>query len=237
MNKKKTTDGKVEEILNSFPGKLAKGSRGRYVFTDEQLEWIRKNVGKKYTYSNILHALGISWSPLLRALGENDPKKMEMYNERIEKKLRMNKERRQKAKAKKKKVWLWDIDEALRKSEIKRQEEEARREALKAEKEDAAISRECYKKLKDRVRTPIPFTIDEQVLRQKAYDSYYILPDGKELFTERRRCIYWDEKTKRSEKIEQEADRLKFNVIEYRRMFPNMGNRLSSCSASSDIYR
>ena len=134
------------------------------------------------------------------------------------------------------KVWQWDIDEALRKAEEAKKKRAAEKAALKAERAEDRLNRKCYEKRKDIERKPKPFSIDEQVLRQKAYDHFYILPDGEELFTDRRRCIYWDEETKRSKKVEEEADRLKFNVIEYRRMFPYMGNSLSSCEKRNEIF-
>ena len=134
------------------------------------------------------------------------------------------------------KVWQWDIDEALRKAEETKKKRAAEKAALKAERAEDRLNRKCYEKRKDIERKPKPFSIDEQVLRQKAYDRYYILPDGEELFTDRRRCIYWDEDTKRSEELERKADELKFNVIEYRRMFPDKSNSLSSCEKKNEVF-
>lgn len=134
------------------------------------------------------------------------------------------------------KVWQWDIDEKARKYEEEQRKKAECKAALKAERAEDRLNHQCYLKRKDIERKPKPYSIDEQVLRQKAYDRYYILPDGEELFTDRRRCIYWDEDTKRSEELERKADELKFNVIEYRRMFPNMGNSLSSCEKRNEIF-
>ena len=137
---------------------------------------------------------------------------------------------------KKPKVWKWDIDEKVRKYEEEQRKKAERKAALKAERAEDRLNHQCYLKRKDIERKPKPYSIDEQVLRQKAYDRYYILPDGEELFTDRRRCIYWDEDTKRSEELERKADELKFNVIEYRRMFPDKSNSLSSCEKRNEIF-
>ena len=134
------------------------------------------------------------------------------------------------------KVWKWDIDENVRKYEEEQRKKAERKAALKAERAEDRLNHQCYLKRKDIERKPKPFSIDEQVLRQKAYDRYYILPDGEELFTDRRRCIYWDEDTKRSEELERKADELKFNVIEYRRMFPDKSNSLSSCEKKNEVF-
>ena len=108
--------------------------------------------------------------------------------------------------------------------------------AREAEKADEELNHECFERRKNIKRTPIPFSDEEKALRMLAYNKNYLLPDGDELFTDRRRCIYWDEKTERSKKVEAEADRLKFNVIEYRKMFPYMGNSMDSCKATKEIY-
>ena len=134
------------------------------------------------------------------------------------------------------KVWKWDIDEKVRKYEEEQRKKAERKAALKAERAEDRLNHQCYLKRKDIERKPKPFSIDEQVVRQKAYDRYYILPDGEELFTDRRRCIYWDEDTKRSEELERKADELKFNVIEYRRMFPDKSNSLSSCEKKNEVF-
>ena len=57
----------------------------------------------------------------------------------------------------------------------------------------------------------------------------YILPDEDELLTDNRTNVYWNENTRRSQKMEERAIMAKLSVIKYSDMFPDMSNKLSSC--------
>ena len=246
--------------MQTFPLPTVKDKSGHYQFTDEQKDWIMKYAGKKYPFNCIQSTIGISWNAMLRVRAEeggewekklkkmkSDQRKSqiairkkrkeetEAFMERArQRKLEAEEERRKAKEPKKPKVWLWDIEQKEKKYEEEQRKNAELKAAAKAERAEDRLNHKCYLKRKDIERKPTPFSIDEQVVRQKAYDRYYILPDGEELFTDRRRCIYWDEDTKRSEELEREADELKFNVIEYRRMFPDKSNSLSSCVIDYD---
>lgn len=238
---------KVEEIRRKFPGKIERevtktGSLRAYIPTAEQEMWIVKNVGTKYSFSTFSEAIGISISSIYRILAKHKDKYVKLYRNAIDSHLRYReKKKKEEAKRKNKKIkleWAWDIkEEKLR----KKREENARKEQEereKAELEEERLNHECYERRKDKMKekTPIPFTNEEANLRNAAYNHYYILPDGEELLTERRKCLYWDNDTKRLKWIEEEADRLKFNVIEYRKMFPDSDNRLSSCKGERERF-
>ena len=267
MDKKKTNDEVMAEILASFPGTIVKKGRKADELNKEQRVWLLNNVGK-YSHYQIECTLGLTYYSQLKALSAEDPSYIKKFEAHKEMKLAGHKiwylKRKQKEYAvaeeavklkrelkeaamnpkkpekreepKKQKVWKWDIDEKVRKYKEEQRKKAECKAALKAERAEDRLNHQCYLKRKDIERKPIPFSIDEQVVRQKAYDRYYILPDGEELFTDRRRCIYWDEDTKRSEELERKADELKFNVIEYRRMFPDKSNSLSSCEKRNEIF-
>lgn len=254
MKKKIVTEKILEEIRASFPGKPVKTKSRSYEFTEEQIAWIGEHYYTTYCAKAVSIAIGIDRNTLLRVKAMTDPKRAKQYKEQQRKWVLKQREKRmalrqkkagQKAKPKakdpqpeeeKQTVWQWDIDEAKRLAAEMLREEEEREKAIEAEKADEELNHECFERRKGIKRTPIPYSDEEKVLRMMAYNKNYLLPDGDELFTDRRRCIYWDEKTERSKKVEAEADRLKFNVIEYRKMFPDMGNSMDSCKATKEIY-
>lgn len=111
----------------------------------------------------------------------------------------------------------------------KRERAEARKQK-KLEAEDASYAAECLKRFpKDRKRKPIPFTYDQINVRSDMKKRGYILPDEDELLTDNRTNVYWDENTRRSQKMEERAISAKLSVIKYSDMFPDMSNKLSSC--------
>ena len=254
MRKKNVTEKILEEIRTSFPGKPVKTKSRSYDFTEEQIAWIGEHYCTTYCERAVSTALGIHHHVLLRIKAMTDPNKAIQYKAKLSKwslkqreknKMLRQKKAEQNAKVKaeyqqsedeNRKVWQWDIDEAMRLTAEKQKEEEEREKAREAEKADEELNHKCFERRKNIKRTPIPYSDEEKALRMLAYNKNYLLPDGDELFTERRRCIYWDEKTERSKKVEAEADRLKFNVIEYRKMFPYMGNSMDSCKATKEIY-
>ena len=250
MRKKNVTEKILEEIRASFPGKPVKTKSRSYDFTKEQIEWIGEHYCTTYCERAVEIAIGIHHHALLRIKAMSDPYKAIQYKAKLKKwslkqreKKKMLRQKKAEPKAKNQqsedenpKVWQWDIDEAMRLAAEKKKEEEEREKAREAEKADEELNHKCFERRKNIKRTPIAYSDDEKALRKMAYDKNYLLPDGDELFTDRRRCIYWDEKTERSKKMEAEADRLKFNVIEYRKMFPDMGNSMDSCKATKEIY-
>ena len=111
----------------------------------------------------------------------------------------------------------------------KRERAEARKQK-KLEAEDAAYAAECLKRFpEDRKRKPIPFTYDQINVRSDMKKRGYILPDEDELLTDNRTNVYWNENTRRSQKMEERAISAKLSVIKYSDMFPDMSNKLSSC--------
>ena len=111
----------------------------------------------------------------------------------------------------------------------KREREEARKQK-KLEAQDAAYAAECLKRFpEDRKRKPIPFTYDQINVRSDMKKRGYILPDEDELLTDNRTNVYWNENTRRSQKMEERAISAKLSVIKYSDMFPDMSNKLSSC--------
>lgn len=237
-----------------------------YDVSKEQTEWLLNNVGKKYSLNSVSEALGVSIPFIYRALSEYDEHYRECYQrlkeqqsavkrkarmrqyEELRQMLERNKAKKEQAAANEKKKkekkeepavkkWAWDKDEEKRKKKLAAQARKEEKKRKAEEKEDERKNRECYEKLKGRERKPIPFSEEEKALRKAAYDSYYILPDGEELLSDRRKCIYWDEDTKRKKWIEEEADRLKFNVIEYRKMFRDTSNHSTSCTGGVDIIK
>ena len=111
----------------------------------------------------------------------------------------------------------------------KREREEARKQK-KLEAEDAAYAAECLKRFpEDRKRKPTPFTYEQINVRSDMKKRGYILPDEDELLTDNRTNVYWNENTRRSEKMEERAIMAKLSVIKYSDMFPDMSNKLSSC--------
>ena len=111
----------------------------------------------------------------------------------------------------------------------KREREEARKQK-KLEAEDAAYAAECLKRFpEDRKRKPTPFTYEQINVRSDMKKRGYILPDEDELLTDNRTNVYWNENTRRSQKMEERAISAKLSVIKYSDMFPDMSNKLSSC--------
>ena len=250
MRKKIVTEKILEEIRASFPGKPVKTKSRSYDFTKEQIAWIGEHYCTTYCERAVSTALGIHHHVLLRIKAMSDPNKAIQYKaklskwslkQREKKKMLRQMKAEQNAKSQQsedenRKVWQWDIDEAMRLAAEKQKEEEEREKAREAEKADEELNHECFERRKNIKRTPIPYSDEEKALRMLAYNKNYLLPDGDELFTDRRRCIYWDEDTKRSEELERKADELKFNVIEYRRMFPDKSNSLSSCEKKNEVF-
>lgn len=263
MAKKSNFERCVEEIRKKFPGEIKRtltktGRPYKYYPTEEQELWMIENVGKKYTYHSFSVATGLTSALVYRVMAKHDVKAGVAYlkllrDHRIaRKKLRESataeliakvEEKKKKCaaykkpKKEKKKVWLWDLEQAKLRKEMEAKARQEQKEREKAELEEERKNHECYEKLKDRVKRPKPFTDEEAKLRRAAYERNYILPSGEELMGDRRKCIYWDEVTKRTKWIEAEADRLKFSVIEYRKMFPYNGNNFSSCRGSEEKYK
>lgn len=244
----------------------ANGNSKCYDVSKEQTEWLLKNVGKRFSLNSVSEALGVSIPFIYRALSEFDEHFRECYQrlkeqqsavkrkarmrqqEELRQMLERNKAKKEQAAANEKKKkekkeepvvkkWAWDKDEEKRKKKLAAQARKEEKKRKAEEKEDERKNRECYEKLKGRERKPIPFSEAEKALRKAAYDSYYILPDGEELLSDRRKCIYWDDETKRKKWIEEEADRLKFNVIEYRKMFRDTSNHYTACTGGVEVIK
>lgn len=76
MNKK-TTAIANKEVLKTFPGHLSykvslNGRRCSYQFTDEQINWLIKNVDKKYSIGTVARALKVQRPTIARQMGKVD---------------------------------------------------------------------------------------------------------------------------------------------------------------------
>lgn len=73
MTKKIERAKLLEQIRAEFPGDVPEGKgRFKYVFTEEQSQWLHDNIGKNYTLNTVAVALGISYYPLMRELAKRD---------------------------------------------------------------------------------------------------------------------------------------------------------------------
>ena len=73
MTKKIERAKLLEQIRAEFPGDVPEGKgRFKYVFSEEQSQWLHDNVGKEYTLNTVAVALGISYYPLMRELAKRD---------------------------------------------------------------------------------------------------------------------------------------------------------------------
>lgn len=73
MSKKIDRAKLLEQIRAEFPGGVPEGKgRFKYVFSEEQSQWLHDNVGKEYTLNTVAVALGISYYPLMRELAKRD---------------------------------------------------------------------------------------------------------------------------------------------------------------------
>ena len=76
MNKKSTSSAN-KEVLKTFPGHLSykvslNGRRCSYQFTDEQINWLIKNVDKKYSIGTVASALKVQRQTIVRQMGKVD---------------------------------------------------------------------------------------------------------------------------------------------------------------------
>ena len=73
MTKKIERAKLLEQIRAEFPGDVPEGKgRFKYVFSEEQSQWLHDNVGKEYALNTVAVALGISYYPLMRELAKRD---------------------------------------------------------------------------------------------------------------------------------------------------------------------
>lgn len=265
MTKKIERAKLLEQIRAEFPGGVLEGKgRFKYVFSEEQSQWLHDNVGKEYALNTVAVALGISYYPLMRELAKRDEtmrkrflkeqehlKDMERIKTRArqmgisvseyhkiymknqsdqEKRVTTAKRKKEAKSAPESSTNFYDQMMKEAEEERKKREREEARKQKKLEAEDAAYAAECLKRFpKDRKRKPIPFTYDQINVRSDMKKRGYILPDEDELLTDNRTNVYWNENTRRSQKMEDRAISAKLSVIKYSDMFPDMSNKLSSC--------
>ena len=73
MTKKIERAKLLEQIRAEFPGDVPEGKgRFKYVFSEEQSQWLHDNVGKEYALNTVAVDLGISYYPLMRELAKRD---------------------------------------------------------------------------------------------------------------------------------------------------------------------
>ena len=128
MRKKIVSEKILEEIRASFPGKPVKTKSRSYDFTKEQIAWIGEHYCTTYCERAVSTALGIHHHVLLRIKAMSDPNKAIQYKaklskwslkQREKKKMLRQMKAEQNAKSQQsedenRKVWQWDIDEAMR---------------------------------------------------------------------------------------------------------------------------